>query len=141
LSIDSKQVKTIEKKFLDEIKNLRSLWPKEQISLEELNKGKKSILLFSDDYHIFDENETNNIIQLIPPYFWKFMKVPILLKYNRDDEGRSWYNVMGDTWQKRFVEILLRGNYTIYGIEEINPEEFIKLIKKYKSLIFVSINA
>jgi hypothetical protein len=139
LENDDKYIKNIQKKIMENINESQKLWPKEEISLNEVFNGKASVLLADNEYHEFDNEEIKEILQLVPQYFWKFIKLPLLFRYNKDTEGRSWYNVLGDIWQKRFVEILLTGQYSFDGIEELDVEMFLKILKKYRSLIFVSI--
>jgi uncharacterized protein (UPF0216 family) len=139
LEHDDKSIKTIQKKILENISESQKLWPKEQINLNEVFNGKTNILLASNELHEFDNEEIKEVLQIVPQYFWKFIKLPLLFRYNKDSEGRSWYNVLGDLWQRRFVEILLTGQYSLDGIEELDVEMFLKILKKYKSLIFVSI--
>ncbi|WP_048816669.1 DUF61 family protein [Caldisphaera lagunensis] len=136
---NDKSIKSLQKKILDKINETQKLWPKETLNLIEVYNGKTSVLLESNEYHEFDKEEIKTVLEIVPQYFWKFIKLPILLRYNKDSEGRSWYNVLGDTWQKRFVEILITGQYSFDGIEELDVEMFLKILKKFKSLIFVSV--
>ena len=140
LESNDKSIKTLQKKILDKINETQKLWPKESVNLIEISDGKTSVLLANNEYHEFDKEEIKTVLDTVPQYFWKFIKLPILLRYNKDSEGRSWYDVLGDVWQKRLVEILITGQYSYDGIQELDVEMFLKILKKFKSLIFVSVS-
>lgn len=140
LDANDKSIKTLQKKVFEKINEAQKLWPVEEINLEDIFKGKLHVLLANNEYHEFDKTELNEVLQIVPQYFWKFVKLPLLLRFNKDSEGRSWYSILGDVWQKRLAEMLLTGKYSVDGMNELDVEMFLKVLKKYKSLIFVSVS-
>ncbi len=136
---DGNGIKNVKKKYMDSMKTLRLYWPKGYITIEDLSKGVMSIQLHSGEDHFFDEEEVRRLLSLVPSYFWKFMKIPIMLRYSRDNDGRAYYMVVGDVWQKRLVELLLSGDYGFNGISELTTEDFISMLRNFKSLIFVTV--
>ena len=128
----------VEKKYKEELRRLSSYWPAEYISLADARRGVRTIRLQTGETHTFEENEINLLLNTIPSYFHNLMKLPVTFRYTRMG-GVARYRVLGDQWQRRLVEIILTGQYTYQGREELTVEEFIKLLRKYKSLVFVSV--
>ncbi|MEB3860888.1 MAG: DUF61 family protein [Desulfurococcales archaeon] len=131
--------KRIIAKYRRDAARLSALLPQSRLTIEDLNRGERRIQLYSGDEHIIDDEEARKIISLVPPYFWRLMSVPIILKYIKYSDGTRKYLVMGDIWQKRLVEILVTGDYTSQGLEELEVEDFTRLLSKYKTIIFVTI--
>ena len=136
---DKSVKKHILSKYRSDIATLAGYMPSKQITLAELNSGVRRITLASGLEHEIDDSEASRLLSEVPYYFWDLMKIPIIFYYIRWNDGSVSYRVQGDVWQRRLVEILLTGDYSSTGISEITSEEFRKLLKSYKSLIFVSI--
>ncbi len=126
-------------KYRRDVARLSSLLPSTQLTLEDLYRGARDVRLHSGDTHIIDEEDARRLLETVPQYFWNLMKVPIVFKYVKYEDGTRKYIVSGDVWQKRLVEILITGDYSATGITEIEVDDFLKLLAWYRSIIFVSI--
>lgn len=129
----------IERRYLESTRRMSSLWPAEQVTILELARGARRIRLHSGDTHEISEEEALRLIDDVPQYFWGLMKVPILLRYVKSEAGFSYYEVQGDVWQRRLVEILLSGDLSASGRERLSVSEFKRLVSRYPSLVFVSV--
>ncbi len=129
----------IEKKYREDSRRLTLYWPAETITLLEVARGRKDVRLHSGDIHAFDEEELSKLLNTVPPYYWELMRLPVMLRYRRREDGTSEYAVEGGVWQKRLVELIIKGNVTSKGAESLNVQEFALLITSYKSLVFVTL--
>ncbi len=137
----SKPKEIITNKVRKDIGNLKSYWPKKTFTLTQIVKEKRyRIELINGDSHEIDEFQLRKILNLIPEYLWDLVKIPFTLRYEKDEDGRSWYVIVGDRWQRRAIELLLYKRLSSEGVKKLNIEEFKELIKKYNSLVFVSIS-
>ncbi|MEB3774896.1 MAG: DUF61 family protein [Desulfurococcales archaeon] len=118
---------------------LRQLLPDEYLTLEDLYQGARRIRLASGEIHELDPGEVERLLSEVPPYFWRLIKVPVVLRYTRYSDGSRRYVVSGDQWQKRLIEILLTGDYSSTGMEELDIQSFTRLLARYKTIIFVTI--
>jgi uncharacterized protein (UPF0216 family) len=131
--------KILVEKLKKDIGNLRAYWPKDFITLADIIKESNAhITLVSGELHEVDKDQLRKLLDKIPEYLWDLIKVPFTFRYEKDKDGRSWYRVVGDRWQRRALEILLYGKISSEGLEKLNVEEFRKLVTEYNSLIFVS---
>ncbi len=130
----------VTKKYRDDVKRLSQLWPAEQVTLEELYKGKRAVRLHSGETHVFDDEDVSRILGEVPQYIWGLVRVPLLLQYVKYDDGTIRYRVAGDVWQRRLAELLVSGTLSSTGISELNVSSFTKLIARYKTMVFVSIS-
>lgn len=130
----------VEKRYLESARRMSSLWPAEQVTILELAKGARIIRLHSGDVHEISEEEALRLVDNVPRYFWGLVKVPILLKYVKSSDGFSYYEVQGDVWQRRLVEILLSGDLSAAGKDRLSVSEFKRLVSRYPSLVFVSVS-
>ncbi len=128
----------VERRYREDVRKLSTYWPSSYLSLSDLARGARSIQLHSGDTHVFDEDEVSRLLSTVPRYFHGLMKVPITLRYEKR-RSEAKYRVLGDVWQKRLVELLLHGDYSYTGLEELTVSEFIELLRRYKSLVFVSV--
>lgn len=132
--------KILEKKYRSDLSRLQAYWPVELVTLEDILEGRVSgIRLAGGDLHEFDLKQVEYMASRIPPYLWGLIKVPLLFRYERDRDGRSWYIVLGGSWERRAVELLLTGKLTSDGRERLGVTEFKELLSRYQSLIFVSL--
>ncbi|MDM7275478.1 MAG: DUF61 family protein [Thermoprotei archaeon] len=129
----------VEKKYREDSRRLALYWPAETITLLEAARGRKEVRLHSGDAHVFDEEEVSRLLNLVPLYYWELMRLPIMLRYRRREDGISEYVVEGGVWQRRLVELITKGDVTSEGAESLNVYEFASLIKSFKSLVFVTL--
>lgn len=129
----------VEKKYREDSKKLALYWPAETITLLEAARGRKDIRLHSGDTHAFDEEEISRLLNIVPLYYWELMRLPLMLRYKRREDGTSEYIVEGGVWQRRLVELIIKGDVTSKGAESLNVQEFASLIKSFKSLVFVTL--
>jgi len=122
-----------------DLSTLAGYMPAKYITLTEVKNGTRHITLASGLIHEIDDSEASRILEAVPSYFWDLMRIPMVFNYIRWSDGSVSYRVQGDVWQRRLVEILLTGDYSSTGVEEISSDEFRRLLKSYRSLIFVSI--
>ncbi len=134
-----RQARIIERRYLESARRLSTMIPKEQLSLQQLAAGARRIRLLNGDVHEISDDEASRLLEAVPPYFWRHMRVPLMLKYVKSSEGGSRYEVQGDVWQRRLVEIMLTGSYSVSGLSEISVSDFKKIIAKYPSMVFVSL--
>lgn len=132
--------KIVRQEYLRSARMLQASLPAETVSLYDASKGRLAVKLHSGELHIMDEGEVKRLLEIVPPYFWKLVKIPLLLRYERPGGGPPQYTVMGDSWQRRLVELMLRGDYSESGIAALTVSDFKKIASKYPSLIFVSIS-
>ncbi|MCS7107718.1 MAG: DUF61 family protein [Acidilobaceae archaeon] len=131
----------LQRKFREEARRLAALLPAESLTLMELSRGKREVRLNSGELHALREEEVRALLSSVPPFLWLNCRVPLLLRYRREEDGRSLYLVEGGIWQRRLAEIMLSNNLTAEGKGELSPEEFRHLLGKYGSLVFVTLEA
>ncbi len=128
----------VKSRWKDDISKLRNRWPAEQLTLDELI-NRTYVKLTDGTVHDMDPYEVRRLISIVPPYFRPFMRVPLLVSYVRNQDGTSRYLVMGDRWQRRLAELMVREEYSADGIGELSVDEFVYLLKGFRSLVFVSL--
>ncbi|ESQ25652.1 MAG: Protein of unknown function DUF61 [uncultured Acidilobus sp. JCHS] len=129
----------VRSRWREEVRRLQAHWPAEQVTLEEL-KVRRSVSLADGTVHEMDPEEVERLLRVVPPYFRPFMRVPLLLSYVKEEDGAARYLVMGDRWQRRLAELMVRGDYSSEGITELSVDEFVKLLREFRSLVFVSLS-
>ena len=133
--------KIITEKIRRDLGALRAYWPKEFIPLSlALKKEEVLIPLANGDLHEVDREHILRVSNVIPEYLWDLIKIPFTFRYEKDEDGRSWYVIVGDRWQRRAVELILYGRLTSDGLERINVDEFKRFVSELSSLVFVSIS-
>jgi uncharacterized protein (UPF0216 family) len=133
--------KIITEKIRRDLGALRAYWPKEFIPLSlALEKEEVLIPLANGDLHEVDREHILRVSNVIPEYLWDLIKIPFTFRYEKDEDGRSWYVIVGDRWQRRAVELILYGRLTSDGLERINVDEFKRFVSELSSLVFVSIS-
>ncbi len=128
----------VARRYREEVRKLQAYWPAESVTVAEAAAGRKRVRLHSGDTHFFDDSEVEDVASRVPVYMRELARLPILFMYHRDRSGAR-YLVLGDQWQRRLVEILLRGEFSYDGVRELRVSEFIELARRYRSLIFVRI--
>jgi len=134
-----RQAKLIERRYLEAARRLSALLPREQVSLQDLAGGVRRVPLVGGDFHEVSDEEVERLLSVVPPYFWRHMKVPLILRYVKRSDGSGRYEVQGDAWQRRLAELMLTGSYTVSGVSEVSVSEFKRLVARYPSLVFVSL--
>lgn len=130
----------LEARLWEERRRLSSSLPAERLSLSDLAAGRRTLRLLSGEPHELDNGEVKKVLEAAPPYLWPSTTVPITLKYSKLEDGSVRISVEGDIWQRRLVELLLRGRFGAEGMAEISLEEFRRLIASYRTLFFVSLD-
>ncbi|MEN2999559.1 MAG: DUF61 family protein [Acidilobaceae archaeon] len=131
----------LQRKFREEARRLSALLPAESLTLLELSKGRRYVRLNSGDLHELREEEVGRLLSSVPLYLWLNVRVPLLLRYRREEDGRSLYLVEGDIWQRRLAEIMISGKFSAEGRRELSLDEFRQIIARYSSLVFVALEA
>ncbi|AAY80680.1 DUF61 family protein [Sulfolobus acidocaldarius] len=126
----------IDKVFDLGFKSLLSYYPDEFVTLKDALNGKLSIRLKSKDLrHRFDKLEVEKLSQVLPIYLWDLVKLPfIVVKTLNTGE----YAVSGSQWEVRSLSIILQKEIKNTFLSTGDVE---KLIKEYKSLIFITISS
>ncbi len=134
-----RQARIIERRYLESARRLSTMLPREQISLQQLAAGARRIMLINGEVHEISDEEASRLLEVVPPYFWRHMRVPLMLRYVKSSDGGSRYEVQGDVWQRRLVEIMLTGSYSVSGLSEISVSDFKRIVARYPSMVFVSL--
>ncbi len=114
-------------------KDILSSLPSETITLNDAVQGKTEIKLKNGFIHEMDKNEILKLSNIIPMYLWALVKVPfIILKLDSPGE----YAINGSEWDKKALSIVLNKD-TENFISSLDVE---KLMKDYKSLIFITLS-
>ncbi|MCE4604334.1 MAG: DUF61 family protein [Aeropyrum sp.] len=130
----------VESKYREAASRLSQNLPAEHVSLYEASRGRLGVRLHSGDEHVMEPSEVESLLEITPPYFWKLAKIPIVLRYEKRASGSARYVVQGDSWTRRLVELMVRGEYGPEGVRELSVSEFKKLIARYKTLFFVTLS-
>jgi len=138
--MSEKLKEAIERKYVEDSRRLSLYWPAETLTIHDLYTGRRSVKLHSGDIHEFDESEVLELLELIPKYYWKLMRVPLMLRYHKEEDGTVKLIVEGGAWQARLAELLLTGNVSSDGMRSLTLSQFSKLISKFKSLVFVTLS-
>ena len=134
-----RQARIIERRYLESARRLSTMIPGEQLSLQQLAAGARRVRLLNGEVHEISDDEASRLLEAVPQYFWRHMRVPIMLRYVKSGDGGSRYEVQGDVWQRRLVEIMLTGSYSVSGLSEISVSDFKKIVARYPSIVFVSL--
>ena len=131
--------RAFERKYRDELRRLSLYWPAESVSLEEALAGRLEIRLHSGALHRLSREEVERLAGLAPSFIHSKLMLPLLLRYQLIGTV-SYYIVLGDRWQRRLAELMLRGRYSYEGLERLRVGEFQRIIARYPSLVFVSLS-
>ena len=131
--------KAVERKYVEDSRKLSLYWPAETITIYDLSLGRKSIRLHSGDLHEFDEGEVGRLLEITPKYYWKLMRIPLMLRYYKEEDGTVKLSVEGGVWQARLAELLLTGEVSSEGLKNLSLNQFSKLVSRYKTLVFVTL--
>lgn len=131
--------KAVERKYVEDSRKLSLYWPAETITIYDLSLGRKFIRLHSGDLHEFDEGEVGRLLEITPKYYWKLMRIPLMLRYYKEEDGTVKLSVEGGVWQARLAELLLTGEVSSEGLKNLSLDQFSKLVSRYKTLVFVTL--
>lgn len=131
--------KAVERKYVEDSRKLSLYWPAETITIYDLSLGRKFIELHSGDLHEFDEGEVGRLLEITPKYYWKLMRIPLMLRYYKEEDGTVKLSVEGGVWQARLAELLLTGEVSSEGLKNLSLNQFSKLVSRYKTLVFVTL--
>lgn len=130
--------KRIYDRLVYEARSLSGFLPAERRTMQELMEADRPYVpLRNGGVHTIDKAELHEACRVIPWYFRRLIKLPIVL---RKEEGGDWYVVEGDLWDRRALELLLKGKLSSEGISTLSKDEVIVLMKKYRSLLMVTIS-
>ncbi|MCY0849569.1 DUF61 family protein [Sulfuracidifex metallicus] len=123
----------IDKIFDLGFKDVFSSLPKEFVTINDALKGKNTIKLVNGIAHQMKSEEIEKLSSNIPIYMWSMVKIPfIIVKTMNVGE----YLISGSEWEKR-------GIWTLIGRESdsLTTVDVEELIKKYRSIIFISLTS
>ena len=89
--------------------------------------------------HSIDPGDLQRLADDLPWYMHKLVRLPFILVYTSVGDGRV-YKVQGGAWEKRAIEQLLHGTFTVEGVSEVEPADVRRLLRRYKTLVFVSLS-
>ena len=131
--------RALEKRYREEIRRLSQYWPAESVTLEEASRGRLRIRLQNGLTHDFSREEVERLLGLVPEFLWESMRIPLLLRYEVVGSV-AYYRVLGDRWQRRLAEIMLRGSYSYDGLDRLRVSDFQRVLRRYRSLLFVGLS-
>ena len=125
-------------RVVNEARRLSGLAPAEKKSVSSLLREEKpKIRLLDGGSHLLDVEELRDFASKIPWFMRGLVKLPIVLVYRREG-GIGRYHVDGDVWAARALSAVLTGRYWEEKWE-LSTEEAEELIKRYKTLIMVTL--
>ncbi|MCY0859500.1 MAG: DUF61 family protein [Sulfolobaceae archaeon] len=123
-------------KFLEfEIRSLIGFSPAEKVTIKEALEGKLSITLSDGTKYELSKDEIEKLSQKIPIYLWSLVRIPF--QFVKIDEPNT-YKLLGSEWDKKGISILIGERDPAQ--EYFSSVEIEKLLKEYKSLIFITID-
>jgi len=124
-------------RYYRDLSRLRASQAAERPTLRELLAREPPTLRLQDGtVHEVDRRQLEALARRIPPYLWDLVRLPFQVTLTRYEDGARVYTVAGDVWQRRAVELLLRGTMSPRGAERLEPEEFSELLRIAGSLVF-----
>ncbi len=127
-------------RYYYEISRMKFTMAAESVTLKELlSREPPTILLHDGTLHEVDRDQLARLAGIIPRYLWDLVKLPIIIRLTRYEDGTRVYAVAGDAWQRRAVELIVRGKMSPDGLERLEPEEFRRLLRVAGSLVFTSL--
>ncbi|MCE4614135.1 MAG: DUF61 family protein [Desulfurococcales archaeon] len=125
------------RKYQRDIVSLFNTTPRKRKSLKHiLEEQDYTIELKDGTIHKLDKNEVIYAAENIPWYLHPRTLIPIVIEYAAVGDKRV-FRVMGDKWDRRIVEVLLKGEFGVEGERILEYNEVAKLISLYKSLFTI----
>ena len=135
---DRRSIRYLYDRVIHEARRLSGLAPAEKKSISTLLREEKpKIRLMDGGSHLLDREELRDFASRIPWFMRGLVRLPIVLVYRREG-GIGRYRVDGDVWAARAISAILTGRYWEEKWE-LSTEEAEELIKRYKTLIMVTI--
>ncbi len=135
--LEDRSARRLYERIVREASRILASMPAEHKSIAELlEEDEPSIRLADGTRHRIDESELQSMAERIPWYMRGLVKLPIIIIYERGEKPR--YTVDGDVWAARAVSALLGGDPLVEK-RELTLEEVEELIRRYKTLVFVTI--
>jgi uncharacterized protein (UPF0216 family) len=125
------------RKYQKDVISLFNTTPKERKSLKHIIEEHDYIVHLKDgSIHRLDRDEITQAAERIPWYLHPRALIPIIIEYTTIGDKRV-FRVTGDKWDRRIVEVLLRGEFGVDGKSILEYREVAKLISLYKSLFTI----
>ncbi|WP_167827819.1 DUF61 family protein [Pyrolobus fumarii] len=138
MSSRERDIRYIYDRVLRDARRILGAWPAEQKPISRLLREEKPLIrLVGGGTHLLDRGELEDMASRIPWFMHELVRLPIVIVYRRI-AGSGVYRVEGDVWAARAVSVLLGGGYWEEKWE-LSYEEVSELIKRYKTLFFVTI--
>lgn len=132
---------TLIAKYYKDINRLHYSQAAEKPTLKELLARDPPVIELQDGtMHEVDRAQLERLSRIIPRYLWSLVRLPFTIQLTRYEDGTRVYAVAGDVWQRRAVELIVRGRMSPDGIERLEPEEFRLLLRIAGSMVFTSLN-
>lgn len=128
-------------KYYKDINRLRYTQAAERPTLRDLLARDPPIIELQDGtMHEVDRAQLERLSKIIPRYLWGLVRLPFTIQLTRYEDGTRVYVVAGDSWQRRAVELIVKGRMSPDGVERLEPEEFRLLLGVAGSMVFTSLN-
>jgi len=136
--VERSDVKRLYDRVVRDASMILSAWPAERRSLSQLLRSEKPrVRLAGGGTHLMDPGELRDMAERLPWFLHPLVKLPMVIVYRREG-GVGTYTLDGDVWAARALSVLTGGAYW----EEkwsLTQEEVEELLRRYKTLIFVTI--
>ncbi len=124
-------------KYYSDVSRLRQSLAAERPTMRELlARDPPTIRLQDGTLHEVDREQLEALAGIIPRYLWSLVRLPFTVQLVRYEDGTRVYAVTGDVWQRRAVELIVRGRMSPDGLERLEPEEFRRLLRAAGSMVF-----
>ena len=128
------------RKYHREILSLNTSLPAKRRSLKDILETRDYfVTLKNGTRHRFDPVEIEKLSDRVPWYLYPRTMLPIIIEYV-DQGGKKVFRVAGDRWDRRIVEVLLRGEFSVEGVSVLEYGEVSRLLSLYKSLLTIIIS-
>ena len=123
----------IDKVFKLGLDGLLNYYPSERVTLGEVLKGRNRLKLSDGTEFEISIKEAEEVAHKVPVYLWELVKLPVVI-LKLPYPGA--YTVEDHKWNRELLKYLLNKEDTSY----ISFGEVEKLIRDYKSLVFISLS-
>jgi uncharacterized protein (UPF0216 family) len=128
------------KKYQRDIVTFNTSLPAKRRSLKEILETRDYFIrLKNGTRHRLDPIEIDDLSNKIPWYLYPKTMLPIIIEYV-DQGGKKVFKVSGDKWDRRIVEVLLKGEFSVDGVNVLEYSEVSRLLSLYKSLLTIIIS-
>ena len=123
----------IDKVFKLGLEGLLNYFPSERVTLGEVLRGKNRLKLSDGSDFEISIKEAEEAARKVPVYLWELVKLPVVI-LKLPYPGA--YTVEDHKWNRELLKYLLNKEDASY----ISVGEVEKLIRDYKSLVFISLS-